>query len=164
LKKNLLIILTSYFLITNFAQAETMSYPGDDPVFSVSFPESWNLETEDDVLNAMPADESIYLGIWALEDVDDVEEALDAIAEDADNFFKDLQVEDPGETEINGIPFIFVDGKGVLEDDTAVTVSLAVFSPDGETFFIGLFFGPPDMFKEHREEIDSIVQSVRAVK
>ena len=157
------IILTTLFLTIPFAQAKTVTYPANDPIFSINFPDDWNLEAEDDQLHATPEDESIYVGLWAMNGVENLEEALDALVEELDDIVQEVEIEDPEEMEINDISFVFIDGTGVMEDDTDVELSIAIFSPDGETFFINLFFGTPEMVEEHSDELEAILGSVEAL-
>jgi len=163
LKKSLIIIVLSLFINLCSIQAETIvAYPDEDPVFSVNFPDSWNIKIDEEQLYATSDDESIYCGLQALENVEDLEDALDALSDETDEIFDSIEVNEEGEAKINNIPFVFIEANGQV-DDTVVKISLAVFSTDGETFFIGIFFGPPEIFKQHKKEIDGIVDSVEAI-
>ncbi|MCK5738454.1 hypothetical protein KAH55_04700 [bacterium] len=158
--KKTVFLLMGLFLFTMTANADTYSYPGDDPVFTISFPDNWTIETEDELLHATPPDESIYAGVWAIDNVDDVELILEVLDEEIAKFIQDIEADEPMETEINGIPFIIVDGDGYVEDEILVEFSATLFSTDGETFFIGLYFGTPEMVEEYSEELVGIINSV----
>lgn len=153
-------LLMSLFLFTMTAHADTYSYPGDDPIFTISFPDDWTIETEDELLHAMPADESIYVGVWAIDSIDDVDLVMEALDEEIASFIEDIETGEPVETEINDIPFIIVEGDGFVEDDIQVEFSAALFSTDGETFFVALYFGTPEMVEAYGEELDDILYSV----
>ena len=152
------------FLNIHSVEAETFSYPAESPVFSITFPDNWKIETEEDLLHAAPADESIYVGLWAMEGIENIENALEALDKEIEDIIQDIEAGEPMETEINGIPFIIIEGRGKIEDDISVDLSVSVFSTDGETFFIGLYFGTPDMIKKHSVELKAAIQSVKALE
>ena len=158
--KKIFFLLMSLFLFAISVNAETYSYPAADPVFTISFPDNWTIETDEELLHAMPADESVYVGIWAIDSVEDVDLVMDALDEEIANFIQDIETDEPVETEINEIPFIIVKGNGVVEDDIPVDFSGALFSTDGETFFVGLYFGTPEMIQKYTKKLDAILDSV----
>ncbi len=70
-KACLIFIILSLFLNIYLVQGQTtVEYPGDDPIFSISFPKKWKVTTEEELLHALSKDESIYVGLWALEDIE----------------------------------------------------------------------------------------------
>lgn len=107
----------------------TIVYPEKNPVFSVTFPDNWSTETDENLLHATPDDSSIYLGIWALEEANDLDAALDAVDEVVSSLVKNLQVDEADSMVVNGIQFITVDGTGKDDEGDNVNVSAALFSP-----------------------------------
>ncbi len=138
----------------------TIVYPEKNPIFSVTFPDNWSTETDEDILHATPGDSSIYLGIWALEDAENLNAALDAVDEAVASLVKNLEVEDPETMEVNGIQFMTCDGTGVDGEGDGVNVSVALFSPDGKQIFILLYYGTPEAEDAHEDELVGIVQSI----
>ena len=139
---------------------DTIVYPVENPVFSVTFPEGWKTEMEEDIVHAAPKDESIYLGIWALEDAENLDAALDAVDEAVSSLVKDLDVGEADSVVVNGIQFFTVDGTGKDEDGSTVSVSVALFSPDGTQIFILLYFGTPQAEDAHKDELVEIIKSL----
>lgn len=142
--------------------ADTYSYPNTrNPVFSVDIPSNWRVSVEEGLLHAGPPDESVYLGFWALDQwVDQVGDAVDQVVGQLVNNFR-MQTEE--ETEINGLPFYFIEGAGnYVEDGSWVDVSIAVFSPNGQTFCVMLYFGPPVATQTHENTLVGIVRTIRA--
>lgn len=158
-----ILFIATMLLNMNIAFADTFTYPSEDPVFSVYFPDNWKIELDEELLNAEPKDGSIYVGLWALEDADDVETAIEVLADELDQFISDIEAEDPQEVEINNLNVLVIDGKGKVEG-TKVEFSVTLFSPDGETFFIGIYFGTPDAIKVHEEALMEIIQSIKAIE
>jgi hypothetical protein len=138
----------------------TIIYPEKNPVFSVTFPDEWKTETEEDIVHAYPADESIYLGIWALEDAENLDAALDAVDEAVASLVKNLKVDDPETMTVNEIEFMTCDGTGIDNEGDKVNVSVALFSPDGKQIFILLYYGTPEAEDAHEDELIGIVKSI----
>ena len=142
--------------------ADTFSYPATgQKLFSIDIPNGWKVEVEGDVLHSTPPDESIYVGLWALP-----YETLDAAAEALDEMVADLvsgfELKEEGEFTSNDVPFYFFDGSGEdKESGGPVNVSVALFSPDGDTFCMLIYFGSPRDEKRHEDALGRIVRSIR---
>ncbi|MBN1999649.1 hypothetical protein JW935_18995, partial [candidate division KSB1 bacterium] len=130
---NLFFIIT--VLLCSPIFAKTFQYPANDPVFAITFPDNWTIQTEEELLHASPEDESLYLGAWALQEGDDPEAALEGLDEAISDFIDEVEWGEAEVVEINGIDFLTVDGSGVT-DETEVDISVTLFSPDGKTIFI----------------------------
>jgi hypothetical protein len=139
----------------------TVVYPADNPVFSITFPEGWRTETDENLLHAVPQDSSVYLGLWALEDAKNLDEALDAVDELVGSLVKNLEVDEVDSSILNDMEFLSVDGKGIDTEGDAVNVSVALFTPDEETVFILLFYGTPEAGDLHENELVDILKSIR---
>ena len=164
MKKYLLLLTVLSFLFsTNFLSADEFHYPAKNPVLSITFPNDWKIETEEEQLHATPKDESLYLGGLALDDIEDVDDAMEAIDKIVAEFVDDFKAEEPGEMEINGIEITFIEGIGKDEDGEKIEVSTAVFSPDdGETVFVLFYFGYPEATKKHEKALVKIIESIKA--
>ena len=149
-------------LNANFLIADEYFYPGENPIFSITFPDDWNVETDEDILHVTPKDESLYLAVWALADVEDIDAALEVIDEIVDEFVDDLKTEEPDELEVNGLEITFIDGVGKDEDGEKVEASVALFSPDDETVFVVFYFGYPETSKKHEKALVKIIESIKA--
>lgn len=140
---------------------QTYYYPdAESPLFSVTLPDSWTVEAEDQLLHASPADESLYLGLWAVEiaDMDAVSKAVDQIVGE---LVSDFEIEEEDEIEINDMPMYYFDGTGFDEDGDEIECSVGVFTPDGETFCVLLYFGTTAAESKHEEALNQILYSLQ---
>jgi len=164
----LLSILAVLLLGSTIATADgggnTIVYPEKNPIFSVTFPNDWSTETDENLLHATPKDESVYLGIWALEEAGDLDAALEAVDEVVSSLVKNLKVDEADSMVVNGIHFITVDGTGRDEEGDNVNVSAALFSPDEKQIFIMLYYATPEAEKLHEDELVAILKSINGEK
>jgi hypothetical protein len=141
--------------------AERFYYPSEDyALFSVDILNSWSVEAEEDVLHAGPPDGSLYLGFWAL-DADDVDAAADAVDEIVASMVRGFERTDEGEGDLNGMPTYLISGTGRDEDGAPINASVALFSPDGETFCLVIYFGSPEAESRHESALGRIIDSIR---
>ena len=150
------------FTVVPLAQAETFTYPADDPQFSITFPDDWTVEPDEQLLHAGPEDGTIYLGVWALAGAENLDSALEALDEALGNFFTEMELGEAEAMEINDIPFVAVDGTGADKDGNELDLSVALFLPDEDAVYILLYFGTADAEEAHEDELMSIVQSIVA--
>jgi hypothetical protein len=166
LKKSVFILsMTSVLLLGAISVmadggGNTIVYPEKNPIFTVTFPDDWSTETDENLLHAVPSDSSLYLGIWALENADNLDAALDQVDEAVSSLVKNLKVDEADSMDVNGIKFITVDGTGKDEDGNKVSVSVALFSPDEKQIFIMLYFGTPEAENTHEDELVGILKSI----
>jgi hypothetical protein len=150
------------FAVVPLAQADTFSYPADDPQFSITFPDDWTVEPDEQLLHAGPKDGTIYLGVWALEGAENLDTALEALDEALGKFFTELELGEADTMEVNDIPFVAVDGTGADKDGDKVDLSVALFLPDENSVYILLYFGTEEAEETHEDELMSIIQSIKA--
>lgn len=151
-------VMMLLFVFSSFA--DTYEYPGDDPLFSISFPDSWKVSVDDELLAVTPPDESLYLALWALDDADDLDAALEALEDVVNEFVDDLEMSEAEELEINGIEMVYVEGEGITEDDVDVNITAAMFSPDGDMICILFYFGTPESEDAYENELTEILESL----
>lgn len=161
MKKSLTGLLTGLSLLAGSVFAGELVYPSDSPVLSITFPDSWKTEADGEVMHTSPADESVYLGLWALAEDQDVNDAIDALDQVVGELVKDAEFADAVENNINGIDIYSVDGTGKDDEGNNVTVSAAVFTPDGKQTFIILYYATPESEKKHEKDILSVLGSLK---
>lgn len=150
-------------LLTLPLMADTFTYPGDNPIMSVTFPDAWVVELDEDVLHAGPADKSLYLGLIMMEGIDNVEAAIEALIEETlSELLAEVEFDDPVEFENNGIAFIYAEGEGWDEEDAEFFVDIGVFSPDGETFCVLFYLAHAEMEEQYEDQIEAIWMSISA--
>jgi len=156
-----LFLVVSLLMSYNLSAAETYTYPdSDNPVVQISFPDSWEIEPDEEMLHAMPGDESIYLGFLSLEGSEDIEAALDAVDEVLAELLSELDLADFEEIENDDFVFLYSEGNGVDKEGDAVNVTVALFSPDGEMVCLVFYYGTPEAEEIHEKELNAIVESI----
>lgn len=142
------------------SRAATYSYPSQAPVFRLEIPDAWPVEAESNVLHTGPKDGSVYLGLWGV-DAETMEQALEGLDKELDQWIGDLKSGEAKETEINGIPFVFVDGEGTdKEGGATIKCSAAVFIPSPQEVMVLVYFGTPEAEAKHERALMKIVQSI----
>lgn len=147
---------------------QNFTYPVDAPVFSITFPDHWETEVEDDTLTAKTPDEAIEINLWALdrEDLEGVgesllEQAAGEVDEIIDEWVKDFELKSSDSFELGGMTFIELTGSGVdREGGEPLVVSVDFFSPDGENLFVLMYWGEPGAENTYENDMKSIVQSI----
>lgn len=159
----------SLFLCWSAQAGQTFTYPTDEPVFSITFPDSWETKVEDDTLIATTADEAIEINLWAM-DSEDLKGVGESLLEQAagevdgiiDEWVKDFKLSSTDSFELQGMQFIEVTGSGIgVEDGEPLTVAVDFFSPDSKNLFVLMYWGEPDAEKKHLDDMKAIVQSIK---
>ena len=154
-------LLVILIFVRPLAAGQKYYYPNAEyPLFSVTLPNSWLAEADENVLHASPADESIYLGFWAV-DIESLDQVGDALDEIVGDLIFDFEIEEEGELEINGMSVFYIDGCGLDSDDDEIECSFGVFSPDGETFCVILYFGTAEAEEKHSAALNAILASIK---
>lgn len=147
--------------VTGTAWASDYSYPNTwSPLFTVSIPDNWQVSVENELLHAGPTDGSVYLGFWAL-DAADTDRAGDAVDEIISGLVRNFQITNEDNLEVNGIPMYYIEGNGQYVEGGPMNVSVGLFSPDGQTFCVVLFFGHPEAERRHEPTLIRVIESIR---
>lgn len=174
--KKLLVVLSvvvgSMLFVGNVFAEIVYTYPADAPIFSIAFPDDWTVELDQEDQRGMFAlspDELIEFDIWPLDEeavAENPEAALDQAIEEASQLVAenvtDFQAGEPTTFEVNGIKFVEVAGTAkYVEDGSDINVSMLLFSPDGTTDFMMIYWGTPEGEKTHEKALKAIVQSIK---
>ncbi len=140
---------------------QVFNYPDKKPIFSISFPDAWKIETGDQSLSASSADELVNMELMAL-DADEAATALTDAKESLEEELKGIQwLGEPEKGELNGLKATVLNGNVSLEG-VKMAVNCFVFAPkDGETFFMLFNVVPLESLKAHGEEIKKVVESIK---
>ena len=157
----LLLTTLSLLLVVQAGFCDIYTYPAEDPIFEIAFPDNWNIETEDEVLHATPKDESIYLMLWAVDEAETFEQALQIIDEVVNDLVPNLEVDDPELIEHNNMELLVITGSG-SDEGVDLNAELILFSPDGETVFVVFYFATPEAEELHASELTKIQKSLKA--
>lgn len=165
MKKTFLIASVFAIAFPLFAQAETIKFPSEAPIASVTIPDSWGPKETETGVDATSDDSSVYFSI----DVAD-EKSADKVISDAVDFLTKSGVtidqstqKDEGKISVNGMDMSILRWSG-KDNDGAVDVELAFLSPAPGKLLIVTYWGSADSDAKHDKEISGIVQSLTAVK
>lgn len=161
MKKTIVALLLTASI--SFLQAgETFSYPSEAPVFEITYPDTWDIEPTEQMITAGPASGDLSSVLMAVEG-NDLETAIEGAKEGLAETFGEYTLGEPSEGQLNGMPVVFVNGSGQTPDGVTLNMGCAIFSPDGETFFMLFIFAQDELSEEAIEGMNSILQSVKAV-
>ena len=145
-----------------WASATTYSYPNTRyPLFSVDIPDHWSAEVEGELLHSGPPDGSVYLGFWALDSNLSGDDVGDAVDEIVSGMVYNPSIDSEEELTINGIPFYYFEGSGQYVEGGLVNYGVAMFSPDGNTVCVVIYFGAPADEARHEQTLIRIIESIR---
>lgn len=145
-----------------FAQADqTINYPDKNPIFSISFPDGWKVEMEDQSVSASSADDLVNMELIALE-AEALDGAIDAAKESLTEELKGIKWTGEAEKgELNGMSVTFLNAQVTLEG-VKMAVNCAIFAPKkAETFFMLFNIVPLEALKEHGEDVSKVLNSIK---
>jgi hypothetical protein len=139
---------------------QKFDYPQGAPIFSITYPETWTVEAQEQTIAAGTDDGGVSSVLMAL-DAQDLDSALqasvDALGENFTGFETDGEAQ---EGEVNGMAVVLVNGIGTVDGGGKVKVNCAIFTPDAEKFFMLFIFTPEGVAGQQAEEINSLLQSI----
>lgn len=160
-----LIALVAFVLLPGFAVAKTFPVPSDDPIATVSIPDSWNPETYEGGVEATSDDGKIYVAIEQVA-ADDVKSAT----EEGIKFFVKQGVEIDAnsmktkEIKINSLDAFDIGFTGKDKDGPA-NVSLTLVKTNAAGKFLLLYYwGSPEGEKANAADLKKISDSIQATK
>ena len=139
---------------------QTFTYPAAEPIFEITYPAGWEVEQDSDTLTAGPSSGGLSSVLMAIAG-DDLNSALEGAEQGLNETFGEYQLSDPSEGQINGLPVVFFNGKGQTPDGVSLDLGCAIFTPNGETFFMLFIFSTGDLGDEETAEMNAILQSIK---
>nr|WP_210300791.1 histidine kinase [Rhizobium rhizoryzae] len=144
--------------------AETLAFPSDKPVASITIPDSWNPEETDTGIQATSSDEAIYLAI-------DVADAADAgkVVDEAIKFLDkngvkvDESTQKQSEDTINGMKMMNFDWSG-KDKDGPVNIGLSVLAPSANKVLLITYWGTKGEQEKHAQDLIGIISSLKPAK
>ena len=165
MKKTYLLALAFAAAMPMLAHAETIKFPSEDPIASVTIPGSWSPKETETGVDATSSDSSVYFSI----DVADAK-STDKVVGDAIDFLTKNGVDidpatqkDEGETDVNGMKMSVMRWAGT-DKDGKVDVELAFLAPTDDKLLVVTYWGSSDSDAKHDKELSGIVGSLKAVK
>lgn len=116
---------------------QTINYPKDEPIFSITFPDEWEVEADDSV-SASSKDGEVNMELISL-DAEALGDAIKLAKESLSEELKGIKWDgEPEKGELNGMNVTFLNAKVTIEE-VEMAVNCAVFAPKGEDTFFMLF-------------------------
>lgn len=159
--KTWLLALAFSALATVSARAADLTFPSDDPVATISVPDSWKPEETETGMQAMSPDDAISIYI----DVADATTS-DKVIDDAVAFLEKngVTIADTKPTETNGkangIDMTAYDFEGT-DADGPVSIGLAVLSPKPGKLLVVTYWGTKGDEDAHSAEVRDMIQSIK---
>lgn len=160
--RTILSVATTFAMTTWLVSADqTINYPEDKPIFSIAFPDDWEVEAEESVSASSP-DEEVNMELIAL-DAEELAEAIDLAKESLSEELKGIKWNGkPEKGELNGMDVTFINAKVAIEG-VEMAINCAVFAPKGkDTFFMLFNIIPIESLEKHGKSVSKILNSVKA--
>ncbi len=177
---SVLLVVVATVTLGSAAQGQVLVYEIDDePLFEIDFPSGWlvDLDFKDEaraagaytegeelrirIVEANPGDGAeIWVGLWAIPDVTDLDEGMDYVASLNSDLFSEIEMSRPEEREINGMPARVMTATAV-HDGQDVELLLALFVPRADTVAAGLYVGATDIWREYESELRGMMSSLQ---
>jgi hypothetical protein len=161
--KNLAIAAFAALLLSTTAQAAELNFPSDDPVATITIPDSWNPKETETGIDATSDDNSIYLSI-------DVADAKDtnAVLTDAVKYLADqgVTVDEKSVQQsagtLNGMPVNNANWDG-NDKDGPVTIGLAAVAANADKVLVITYWGSKGDQDKQAAAMGAIVNSLKPV-
>jgi len=164
----ILALITALLALSPFARAgEAHTYPGDEPILSVTFPDEWEVKEKNDRLYASPPDEEEFFveldTLKATPDDSDavLKEAKASMAESFEDLVYDDEIQKTKFGEL-GIVILSATGK---DKDGKVAINIILIADEAKSKVCILTrISSPEAAKKHAPEWGKIVTSISAPK
>lgn len=163
--KRLLIAAAAAILSFTSVQAGEMKFPSDDPIASITLPESWIGKETDTGIEVSSEDDAIYFFI----DVADVK-GTDAVIADAIKFLGDngvtidpASVKESKDQKLNGMDIAFLEWNGTDKDGPA-SIGMAIAAVNAENLLVVTYWGTKGEEEKHAADMGAMIDSLKPVK
>lgn len=141
--------------------AEAKPFHHKEAGIQFEVPDNWSVKSEKSALMVMPKDESFFI-LFKVSEAESKEDFEAEIQEYLGQIGKNMHIEaaetgDFQETEINGLPVVYVQGTGTLEGN-AVTFEVSVIMSAKPVIVFSL--AETKALATHKEDMDEFIQSI----
>ena len=161
--KKTLLFLSALAAIALPLTAKEYKLPKEDSIFSISFPDKWEVTYEDESVDALSPDKAveIYAQTDDAETIEDsVKETIKYLDEQGVKLKPDTQSETEGEH--NGMKLSTIGWKGTDEDGDC-TVSLVFIQVTDDIAISLVYWATDDMVKKHQKDIEGVLDSMKSL-
>ena len=162
--KSTLIAAFFAFALPVAALAADMQLPADAPVATVTIPDSWNPTEIDHGVEAVSADDAVYLSIEVAN-----EKTTDKMIEDIFAFLEengvkiDLATQSEADDKLNGMDVSTIEWEGE-DEDGPVSVGVTMLSPKPGKLLLMTYWGSKGDQEKHLNDFVGIIASIKPVK
>jgi len=129
--------------------------------FSFDVPDNWERKVDEDnpdLLMVTSPESEIVIQSWVIE-VDDLEDAIDGLAEGLEEYYEDVELDDETkEATINGLDRVILHGTAKV-DGEPVLLGITLLIAEKPVIFLAV--GSPAAVEAHKELLQEISDSVR---
>lgn len=141
--------------------AEAKPFHHKEAGIQFEVPDTWSVKTEKAALMVMPKDESFFI-LFKVSDAESKDDFEAEIQEYLGQLGKTMHIEnaetgDFKETEINGLPVVYVEGTGTLEDNE-VNFEVSVIMATKPVIVFSL--ADTKEMEAHKDEMAEFIQSI----
>ncbi|MDB6071783.1 MAG: hypothetical protein JWL81_2954 [Verrucomicrobiales bacterium] len=161
MKKYLLAFSLAAAMLAMPAVAKEFKLPKEDPVFSLKFPDKWEVTYEDESVDGVSPDGAIeiYAQTDDAETIEDsVKESIDYLTGEGVKIQADTETKTDGEH--NGMKMGIIGWKGT-DKDGACSVSLIFLKVTEDTTMTLIYWATDDQVKKHEKEINAVLDSMK---
>lgn len=144
--------------------AKEYKIPKENPIFSIVFPDKWEVTYEDESVDALSPDNAIevYIQTDDAETIEDsVKETIDYLVTEGVKLKPDTQKD--SKVEINGMEVTGLQWEGTDEDGPC-NVSLDFIAISEKEVITLLYWGTAEQEQKHAKDIEAIVKSMKSLK
>lgn len=157
-------VLAAALVLPTATFAKTYSVPKDDPLATVTIPDTWDVEETDDGAEATSPDEGVYLAIEGME-AKDVEQGMkEAIAYQVE---QGVTLDDASlqkkEMKVNGMDALDLTWKGT-DSKGPVSVGVTLLIPSPGNLLMVTYRGSPASEQKVADDLVKIIGSLQATK
>lgn len=152
------------FLSTAAARAETLLFPSDKPVASVTFPATWEATENESGIEGFSPDEAIsfYVDVASEKTSDKVVDAgIDFLTENGVTLKPETMRE--SKSTVNGMEMHVIGWDGTDSEGPA-SIVLAFLAPKPDKILMITYWGTQGEEQKYEADVDSIVNSIKPAK
>ncbi|KQT64407.1 MULTISPECIES: hypothetical protein [unclassified Aureimonas] len=164
MKLSILAAAAAVLLFGTAARAETLLFPSDEPVASITFPGTWQATENESGIEGFSPDETIsfYVDVATDKTSDKiVEDGIDFLAENGVTLKEGSMTE--SKSTVNGMEMEVIGWEGTDAAGPA-SIVLAFLAPAPDKILMITYWGTQGEEQKYGAEVDSIVNSIKPAR
>ena len=143
------------------SEAATLEFPSDEPIASITIPDSWGSKETASGIDATSDDSAVYLSIDIADD-----KSSDKVIEDVFAFLDkngvkiDASTQKESDTELNGMPVKNLDWDGT-DSEGPVNIGVSILSPGDDKLLLVTYWGSKGTQEKHQDELIEMISSLK---